>query len=830
MQTIESDMTVVSQIAVKLVASNLRLLKTEADMVAAAILAASVSDAGGSEETARLPGVLQDQMRIHHYLSLAIINSRGLVASTGVCIPGEDFIRSSLVRRAAIGERVISSTELTWEGRLVIRICVPMGSRVLVATLPGTILSDMIDEFRIWASGNIFMLDGTGVVIANFRPHLVQKRYNYIEMGQTDPTVRAMGEFYRLMIRGNVGTGIYQYEGASRICAYTPVGGSDGWTLGAAAPIDESPITQIQSILLLSAGIFLGLGILTALFAANIIAKPFKKIEEQNHKLEELKVTAENASQAKSDFLSNMSHEMRTPMNAVIGMTAIAKSSSDIERKNYCLNKIEEASTHLLGVINDILDMSKIEANKFELSSTHFIFEKMLQKVANVINFRVDEKKQNFTVHIDKDIPRMFNGDDQRLAQVIANLLSNAVKFTPEQGAIHLDTKLLGEEDGLCSIQIDVTDSGIGISEEQRARLFTSFSQADSGIARRFGGTGLGLAISKRIMEMMGGRIWVESEPGKGSTFSVIAKLERVEGDQQGGRLEPGRNWKNIRILMVDDDPLIREYFSEIAEQYDLAYDTAADGEKACALIAEKGPYNIYFVDWKMPGMNGIELSRRIKETGAGREQKSQPDKSVVIMISAAEWSDIEDDAKQAGVSKFLPKPFFPSSMVDYINECIGTEQYTPKDRAADINGCFEGRRILLVEDIQINQEILQALLEPTAVYMECANDGIEALEKFNAAPEKYDMIFMDVQMPEMDGYEATRRIRALDNPAAKTIPIVAMTANVFREDIEKCLASGMNDHVGKPLDFEEVISKLYQYLPANDAAVHEEALQIAGS
>jgi PAS domain S-box-containing protein len=381
---------------------------------------------------------------------------------------------------------------------------------------------------------------------------------------------------------------------------------------------------------------------------------------------------AERASRAKGDFLANMSHEMRTPMNAIIGMTAIAKGATDIERKDYCLGKIEDASSHLLGVINDILDMSKIEANKFELSLIGFSFDRMLQKVTNVINFRTEERHQDLRICTDANIPGSLIGDDQRLAQVITNLLTNAVKFTPDQGSIHVDAQLLREEDGICTLRVSVTDTGIGVSEEQQARLFTSFEQADSSTSRKFGGTGLGLAISKRIVEMMGGEIWVESELGKGSTFAFTVQLQR--GEQ--------------------------------------AFDDAA----------------------------------------------------------------VED----------MPQ------------------------EAAD----FTGRRMLLAEDIEINREIVMALLEPTHIAIDCAENGAEALRLFETHPDSYDMIFMDVQMPEMDGYEATRRIRALGTSGAAQVPIIAMTANVFREDIEKCLASGMNDHVGKPLDFQNVLAKLSRYLP----------------
>ncbi|MDR1100457.1 MAG: response regulator [Treponema sp.] len=516
---------------------------------------------------------------------------------------------------------------------------------------------------------------------------------------------------------------------------------------------------------------------------------------------------AEKASQAKSIFLANMSHEIRTPMNAIIGMTAIAKSSQDMERKEYCLDKIEDASNHLLGVINDILDMSKIEANKFELSFTDFNFEKMLQKVVNVITFRVDEKRLDFTVHIGRNIPRGLYGDEQRLAQVITNLLSNAVKFTPEQGSIRLDTELETEEDGVCTIRISVADSGIGITKEQKSRLFSSFEQADSSTSRKFGGTGLGLAISKRIVGMMNGEIWVESEPGKGSTFTFRVQIKRGRGIQES-LLAPGTGWKNIRGLAVDDADDIREYFSEIAGQLDFFLQTASTGEEALALIETNGPYDIYFVDWQMPGMDGIELSRRIKEKAAS---------SVVIMISAALWTAIEDEAKAAGVDKFLSKPLFPSAIADCISQCLGQDKLVadagPQPEQMDD---FTGKRMLLAEDIEVNREILIALLEPASLTIDCAENGVQALSLFMENPENYDLIFMDVQMPEMDGYEATRLIRASGVPNAKTIPIVAMTANVFREDIEKCLAAGMDAHLGKPLVLAEILVILRTYLTKN--------------
>ncbi|MDR2785279.1 MAG: response regulator [Treponema sp.] len=564
------------------------------------------------------------------------------------------------------------------------------------------------------------------------------------------------------------------------------------------------------------------------------------------------KIGAEMANRAKSDFLSRMSHEMRTPMNAIIGMTHIARSSQNPERKDYCLGKIDEASNHLLGVINDILDMSKIEANKLELSLTEFNFERMIMKVTNVVIFRIDEKKQNFAVHLDPKIPSMLIGDDQRLAQIITNLLSNAVKFTPEQGTIKLEAALEKMDGRLCTIRISVSDTGIGITEEQKGRLFTSFEQADGGISRKFGGTGLGLAISKRLVEMMGGTIRIESEPGRGSSFIFTIKAEQ---GSEAARVpfKAGANPENLRILMVDDDADVRDYFGEILKQFGLSCDFAPGGTEAVKLIESRGFYDLCFIDWKMPGMDGLELTRHIKDkAGRATSTGSAPGKSVsmVFLISSSDWTTMEQEAKEAGVDKFLPKPLFSSSVADAINLFLGRDTLAAPAAAASSNflatgsagltngraensfvtdntgasaedtaadgvdkNDFKGHCIILAEDVEINREIVLSLLEDTGLTIDCAENGAAALRLFRENPGRYDLIFMDVHMPEMDGFEATRQIRGLDNPRASTVPIVAMTANVFREDIEKCLEAGMNDHVGKPLDIAVVLEKLRKYL-----------------
>jgi signal transduction histidine kinase len=680
---IADDMTVISKIAVKMVSASIHLLKMEADAVAAECLAAAMRDAESPDSSpGYLSALLKEQTLKRGYLALTVMDSRGVVISYGSPAPPDGFARSPYVRRAATGERVISSTEIADDGTLVIRVYVPVGSRVLVVTLPGMYFNDVIAEFRIWKSGNIFIIDRDGFMVSNFLPQRVLTRLNVAAMGRKPDASaddRARGMFFSTIIQGEPGVGTYNYEGNNRVCAYAPLAGSDGWMLGVVAIVDESPYAHVLYLSLLSGVIFLVFGILAAFLSASVIAKPFQQIREQNVSLVALKELAEEASRAKGEFLANMSHEIRTPMNAIIGMTSIAKTSAELEKKDHCLQKIEDASAHLLGVINDILDMSKIEANKFELASEPFNFEKMLQKAVSILNFRIEEKNLRFTEQIDRNIPAELIGDDQRLAQVVANLLSNAVKFTPQEGAVHLEAKLLGEENGLYTVRVSVSDSGIGISEEQQERLFESFQQVDAGASRKFGGAGLGLAISKRIVEMMGGRVWIDSELNRGSTFSFAIKAGRPPSERP-----------------------------------------------------------------------------RLSDEGANRIPEEGP--------------PAETDS-------------------------------------------FEGKRILLAEDVEINREIVLALLEPALVDIDCADNGAEAVRLFAETPEKYDMIFMDVQMPEMDGYEATNRIRALDNPKAKEIPIVAMTANVFREDIEKCFAAGMNGHIGKPLDIDELMSALRKYL-----------------
>jgi len=351
-----------------------------------------------------------------------------------------------------------------------------------------------------------------------------------------------------------------------------------------------------------------------------------------------------------------------------------------------------------------------------------------------------------------------------------------------------------------------VTDTGIGMSPDQQTQLFMPFTQAETHTSRKYGGTGLGLSISQSIIKMMDGDIEVKSEIGKGSTFSFTVNIKRKELDKRKtGGME--QSWNNIRVLAADGDSYILNDLKGILEGLGISCDTAGSEEDAIALVEQNGAYHLYFIDWKMPGSSGIELSNKLLQ------KFPEHDSSLVFMISFAEYILVSEEAQKTDLHRFMQKPLFPTTIAETIGKCLGAAEQDTAETEAVIDGIFEGRRILLAEDVEINREIVLALFEPTMLAIDCASNGVEAVRMFIEAPDKYELIFMDLQMPEMDGYDATRHIRALGISNAKTIPIIAMTANVFKEDVNQCLEAGMDGHVGKPLDFDEVLGILKQYL-----------------
>ena len=509
---------------------------------------------------------------------------------------------------------------------------------------------------------------------------------------------------------------------------------------------------------------------------------------------------------AKSDFLARMSHEIRTPMNAIIGMTTIASKTTDAEKIKYCLEKIDSSSHQLLGVINDVLDMSKIDANKLEIIEEEFNFEHMLQNVFNVVQVKLEEKQQTLKFHFQEIFSRNIVSDELRLSQVLINLLNNAAKFTPESGSIDVEISEKSLEDGMVRLHVEVRDTGIGIAPERLDKLFNSFEQADGSITRQYGGTGLGLAICKSIVELMGGKIWVESTVGVGSKF--IFEIDTLWGNTHQSTDDIQIDLDELKILVVDDEPEVLEYFGAILDSFKFNHDTALGGREAIKKAAdsvESGkPYNIAFLDWNMPDINGRETALEIKRyMGAN---------SIVIMVSAADWSEIEQEAAEIGVNEYLPKPILPSSLFNMVIKLL---KNTPAAKAQNAENlyCWTGKKLMLVEDIEINREIVMSILEDTGITVETAINGVEAVEKFSKDPSVYDIILMDIQMPVLDGISATKRIRAMDNENARNVPILAMTANAFKEDEQACLSAGMNDHIAKPIDIEDLLEKIEHYM-----------------
>lgn len=533
----------------------------------------------------------------------------------------------------------------------------------------------------------------------------------------------------------------------------------------------------------------------------------YKMTCQQLNDLQIAREKAMQATEAKSSFLSNMSHDIRTPMNAIVGMTAIATLHiDDKEQVQNCLKKIALSSKHLLGLINDVLDMSKIESGKMTLTAERISLREVIEGIVGIVQTQVKGKGQSFNIHIENIITEDVYCDSVRLDQVLLNLLSNAVKYTQENGNIELS--LSQEEapaekgDAYVRNHIFVKDNGMGMEASFLEHIFDSYSRADSKRVRKVEGAGLGMAITKYIVDAMEGTITVKSEPNKGTEFHVILDLEKAE-EQEADMILPA--WK---MLVVDDDETLCRTTADTLESIGIRADWTLSGDKAIEMVKKQhqlnDDYEIILLDWKLPDMDGIAVTKQIR--------RSIETKMPIILISAYDWSDFEDEAREAGINGFIAKPLFKSTLFyklkDYMDVGGGPEEKSEEDMN------LAGYRVLVAEDNDLNWEILNELLSGIGMELEWAENGEICLQKFKESEQGYyNIILMDIRMPVMNGYEATEAIRALDRPDAKAVPIIAMTADAFSEDVQRCLDCGMNAHTAKPINFDEVVSLLKKYI-----------------
>ena len=639
------------------------------------------------------------------------------------------------------------------------------------------------------ANAELSMIDANGAYI--LKGHSF-KNSSFFEFYQSyNPTEPASSKQLFDRITSSTGSiSMINSHGQESILAFTPVVSAVGWTLLGFVPAKDLHVDTENWLLpgVISAGLLI-------LFLFDLFYMLYF-----NRRLQLAAREAESANKAKTDFLSTMSHDIRTPMNAIIGLTTIAeKNLGDVESTRESLRKVSLASNHLLTLINDILDISKVESGKLKMSPLTFSIVETVENLVNLSQPMVKEKNIEFSFHIDRMEKEYLYADQLRLNQIYINILSNAIKYTEPGGSVSVEMR---EEEsarpGCVRLTYVVADTGIGMSPEFMKNMYQPFSRQTDSRVNSIQGTGLGLAITKQMVELMGGTIDCQSEQGKGTTFTVVLDIPVAEKQREDMRLD------SIDALIVDDDEILLRTAADTLESLGAAVEQAQSGADALRMIVDRHEagrdYSVVIVDWKMPDIDGIETTRQIRaEIGADLP---------ILLISAYDWSDIEDLAKEAGANGFISKPLFRSTLYDRINALLGTEPKSvePEDDYSDLAGL----RILVAEDNDINWEIISAMLGMFGIASDRAENGRVCVDMMRTAAEgSYTLIFMDVQMPEMNGLDATRAIRALEDPWRSSIPIVAMTADAFSENVTECLNAGMNGHIAKPIDIKLVIKEI---------------------
>ena len=618
------------------------------------------------------------------------------------------------------------------------------------------------------------------------------KNSNFFEFYKSYNTINpaVTQEFFEKLTSSSGSFTMFNSHGDECILAYTPVGSTNGWTLLSFMPLSDLNVNT-QNWMLIG---FISAGLLI-LFVIDLAFMLYF-----NKKLQATAKEAELASRAKTDFLSAMSHDIRTPMNAVIGLTTIAqKNLGDTETVGENLRKITLASNHLLTLINDILDISKVESGKLNLIPQTFSIVDMAENLVNLSQPMIKEKNIDFNFRTGRMENEYLYADQLRLNQIFINILSNAIKYTEPGGQISVDMYEEESQKPECvKLTYIVSDTGIGMSPEFMKNMYEPFSRQTDSRVNSVQGTGLGLAITKQMVDLMGGFIDCKSKQGEGTTFTIKLDLPIADRQREEMMLEP------MDVLIADDDEILLETAVDTLKSLGVNVDCASNSSDALSMIKQRhetgNDYNIVMIDWKMPEVDGIETIRRIR----AEVSSDIP----VLLISAYDYSDVEDMAKEAGTNGFICKPLFRSTLYDKINEILGTKAKSvePENDYSDLQGI----NILVAEDNDINWEIISTLLGMYGITTERAENGRLCVEKMQSAQEgSYDLIFMDIQMPEMNGLDATRNIRKLDDPWASSIPIIAMTADAFSENVTECLNAGMNGHIAKPVDINLVIKEI---------------------